>query len=121
MTGQHHLFASEASLQAAAIDLAAMTGWLCHHTRPARTRDGQWRTPIQGHKGYPDVTFVRARFPQRVVFAEFKSQRGRVTDEQRKWGDALEACAGGVVIYRVWRPSDWPEIQHLLTTGDLPA
>lgn len=92
---------TEAELQVAVIDLARLRGWLVHHTRPARLSSGGWRTPIQGHAGYPDLTMARGG---RLVFAELKSQRGRLTPDQAVWINELN---GTVAEVYVWRPSDW--------------
>lgn len=40
----------------------------------------------------------------RLVFAELKSTRGRVTPEQQAWLDQLPAT--GTETY-LWRPADW--------------
>jgi hypothetical protein len=50
-------------------------------------------------KGWPDWTI---RGPRGVLFRELKSQRGRVTPEQREWLDAL--AANGMNV-GVWRPA----------------
>lgn len=97
----------EAGLQRAVIDLAKLTGWLVHHTRPAQTKRG-WRTPIQGDVGFPDLVLVKGH---RVLFVELKSKRGRVTPDQEAWIMAL-ALAGANI--HVWRPVDWPVIERTL-------
>lgn len=110
---------SERELQTQAIELAQLRGWLCHHSRPARRADGEWRTPIQGDKGFPDVVFVHPS--GLVIFAEFKSASGRMSAEQRRWESGLRQADFGSddILYRVWRPDDWPEIEHLLKDGML--
>lgn len=94
---------TEAEFQAAVIDLARLRGWLVMHTRPARTAKG-WATPIQGDKGYPDLTLARHK---RVVFLELKSQKGRVSADQKHWLEELPDA-------NLFRPSDWDEIERLL-------
>lgn len=110
---------TEAELQTHAIHLARYCGWLCHHTRPAITKKG-WRTPIQGDKGFPDVVFAHEQH-RLIIFAEFKSDKGRTTPEQRHWATAIEAAAvdNPFVHYRLWRPSDWPAIEQTLKEGTL--
>jgi hypothetical protein len=54
----------------------------------------------------------------RLVFAELKSQDGRVRAEQREWLDDLSDVRS-VAAY-LWRPSDFAEIAHVLT-GKAPA
>ncbi len=79
----------EAELQDAIVEAAMMLGWRVMHTRPARTGKG-WRTPLQGHRGFPDLVLVR---PPRLVFAELKSLSGKLTPEQTAWIDALDKVA----------------------------
>jgi hypothetical protein len=95
----------ERDFQRAVIDLARLTGWRVHHTRPALTRRGRWLTPIQGDAGFPDLVLVRAG---RVIFAELKRVGGKPTAEQQAWLEALQACAG-VEVY-LWTPNDWEAI-----------
>lgn len=93
---------SEDELQAAVIDLARLLGWRVAHFRPARTDHG-WRTPMQGDPGFPDLVLANG---DRVIFAELKSETGRVSLDQTAWIAAVTAhppFVEGVV----WRPSDW--------------
>ncbi len=94
---------SEDDFLTAVLDLARLTGWMVHHCRPAQVRDGRWVTPIQGDAGFPDLILAR---PGRLIAAELKSARGRVTGGQAEWLDVL-AAVGGPVEVRVWRPADW--------------
>jgi hypothetical protein len=63
----------------------------------------------QGDAGLPDLILCK---PPRLIFAELKSERGRVRAEQQAWLDALRQCAG-VEVY-LWRPSDWASIVETL-------
>ena len=47
-----------------------------------------------------------------LLFRELKSQRGRVRPEQKEWLATLSEAGSDAGI---WRPSDWPEIERLLT------
>src|SRR3990167_3171067 len=100
---------TEAAFLRQVVDLAHLTGWLCHHCRPARTSKG-WATPIQGDAGFPDLVLAKEG---QVIFVELKREKGRVTGAQQAWRWALGA---GRVARRafVWRPSDWPEIERIL-------
>ena len=63
-------------------------GWLCYHPYDSR----------RSVPGYPDLVLVR----DRVLFREVKTDKGRLTEHQEAWGNALiEAGAD----YDVWRPS----------------
>jgi hypothetical protein len=84
-------------------ELARLFGWLEFHPHDSRRS-----TP-----GYPDLFMVR---PPRVLFAELKSDTGRVTPAQRAWLGALEQCPG-VEVY-LWRPGDWDAIVERLQRGN---
>ncbi len=110
---------SEDDLMSFVIDLAHLHGWLVHHTRPAKTAKG-WRTPIQGDAGFPDLVLARDGI---AIFAELKSEKGRVSREQRTWHDALPwrvhvPIANGQELHpvvQVWRPSDRADIEKILS------
>ena len=106
---------SEAELTEHVIAAARQFDWLVHHCRPARTRDGSWRTPIQGDAGFVDLCLAR---DGRVIFAELKREGKRPDAAQMAWAYALvgeddermvfpSAMGNESVSYRVWRPSDW--------------
>jgi hypothetical protein len=78
-------------------EAASATNWLTYHTYRSK------RSP----SGFPDLCLVR----DRVVFAELKGERTRVTREQERWLDALDAA--GAEVY-LWRPADWAEIERVL-------
>jgi len=48
----------------------------------------------------------------RLVFAELKTNTGRLTVEQDAWLHDLAACEG-VAAY-CWRPCDWATVQRIL-------
>jgi len=91
---------SEQELLDSVVELAHLFGWRVAHFRPARTAHG-WRTPVAADgAGWPDLTLVRG---DRLIFAELKSRRGRLSDEQQAWLDVL----GAVGEVHVWRPEHW--------------
>ena len=98
---------TESHLLEAVAAFAVVRGWLVHHDRPARTKDG-WRTAMQGHQGFPDLVLVRGG---RLIFVELKAEKGRVSSTQERWIAELRTT-GSLVC--VWRPSDWPEIERTL-------
>jgi len=95
---------SEADFQRTVIEYAKLRGWLVHHTRTVMERSGKWATPIQGDPGFPDLVLARQ---DQVIFIELKSERGKATEGQIAWADAI----GGVLLFR---PSDWPAIEAVL-------
>ena len=108
---------TEAQFQRSVIELAQLNGWKVAHFRKAQNGKGAWRTAVAADgAGFPDLVLAR----DRVIFAELKTDKGRVRPEQRAWLDAL-TCAG-VNTHRaasvetvVWRPRDWNDIQETLT------
>lgn len=97
----------EAEFQKEVVALAKLTGWLVMHTRPALNQSGKWSTPIQGHKGFPDL--VLSHRNRGTVFAELKAEKGRLSPEQKIW---LEVLAESGCEVHVWRPSDMQEIAN---------
>lgn len=92
--------ASEKEFSQAVVDLARWLGWACFRVHDSR------RSPA----GYPDLTLAR----DRLIFAELKSEHGRLTPEQREWLARLGAVAersGGLVQVEVWRPRDMNVIE----------
>lgn len=87
---------------------ARIHGFLVHHCRAARTADG-WRTPVQGNRGFPDLVLAK---PGRLILAELKAQRGRLSAEQVVWRGVLDLVPA-VEVYE-WRPVDW-------LSGDIQA
>lgn len=100
---------SEQGFQRAVIDLAHLRGWMVAAFRPCEARKG-WRTPMQGDVGYPDLTMARRG---RVVFAELKSEKGRLSPGQEAWRSAIRGV-WTIREHHVWRPSDWDAILEVL-------
>lgn len=90
---------TEAAFMRQVVELAALCGWKTYH--PFLSKWSQ--------KGWPDLSMVRR---DRLVFAELKSERGKVTPEQQTWIDALNGVY--CVEAYVWRPSDFDEIARVL-------
>jgi hypothetical protein len=100
---------TEAQFQRSVIELAQLNGWKVAHFRPAQNAKGVWRTPVAADgAGFPDLVLVK----DRVIFAELKTDKGRVRPDQKEWLEALDRCATTVI----WRPRDWPTILATLNT-----
>ncbi len=101
---------TEREFQRQVTDAAELFGWSWVAWRPAMTAKG-WRTPVSGPlgKGWPDLTLVR---DDRLIFAELKSQDGRLTPAQRDVLDLL----GHTAEVHVWRPSDLDEVLDTLNS-----
>jgi hypothetical protein len=65
---------------------------------------GLWHFHVQHSRGmtpgWPDSVIVG----ERIIYRELKSERGRLSPEQRATGDALTAAGAD---WKVWRPRDW--------------
>ena len=91
---------TEAQFERAVIEYAELNGWRVYHTYDSR----------RSNAGYPDLTLVRL---SRLVFAELKTEKGRVSKAQQEWLDALNGTTTHIEIY-LWRPSDWSEVEATL-------
>lgn len=103
---------SEKAFQAQVIQLAELNGWLVFHPYDSRRS-----TP-----GFPDLTLCR---DGRLILAELKTEKGRLSPAQREWIDALMTVTratwrygapDGVVSVYVWRPSQWHDIEAVLAS-----
>ncbi len=90
---------TERAFMQAVLDYARLTGWKSFHPFDSR----------RSTAGYPDLTLCRRG---RIVFAELKTETGRVSPHQRGWIAELEQVEG-IEVY-VWRPGSWPEIEEVL-------
>lgn len=90
MTATRHPGPTESQFQAAVVDLAHLTGWRTNHVfRSASTRaGGGWRTATTT-VGWPDLTLWR---PGQLLMVEIKTDRGRLTAEQRDVLASLRAA-----------------------------
>ena len=108
----------EAEHQKQVIELARLLGWRVAHFRPAQTSRG-WRTAVAADgAGFPDLVLVRDGF---VIFAELKTDKGRLSMAQVTWIDSLGGDPLGVQvqvdpkkIVATWRPKDWDIIEGTL-------
>lgn len=89
---------TEAGFQDAIVKAAKYLGWRVYHTFDSR----------RSSPGFPDLVLVR----DRVLYREVKTDKGRITEEQRGWIDALKAAGADA---EVWRPGDWDRIEKELT------
>ena len=91
---------SERDFSQAVYDYARMVGWKA-------VRWPTWR-PTGTTPGVPDMLMVR---PPRLVFIELKAKRGKLSEAQAEWLQAL--AESGAEAY-CWRPADWDEIEKVL-------
>lgn len=82
------------------VQLARMFHWRVYHP---------WIS-VKSPSGFPDLVLLR---PPRLIFAELKTGRRKLTWEQTQWIDAL-GLIHGIEVY-IWREADWDKIQEKLT------
>lgn len=90
---------TEKQFQSHIVQFAKMRGWLVYHTYDSR----------RSEPGFPDLVLVRGK---RVLFRELKTNKGRLTFHQIKWGKQLRDADSD---YDVWRPSMMKDIHKELT------
>ena len=104
------------------IDLCKLFGWRYYRT---------WLS-VHSPAGFPDIVMVR---PPRLIFAELKSEIGKLSPEQEAWLDGLKECQKTItfepIVIRgeplrgnfplltipevyLWRPNQFDEIVELL-------
>jgi len=96
---------TEAQLLASVLYLAAWTRWWAYHVHDSR----------RSAPGFPDLVLVH-RGTGRTLFRELKSEKGRLTVEQR---EVLELL-GRRNDVGVWTPADWTSgaiLRELKTTA----
>ena len=99
-TERQKIKVTEADLREQIRDLCKLFGWRFLFT---------W-TSIHSPKGMLDLFLINAE-QKRVIFAELKSEKGKMTPEQQQVFDELKAC--GQEVY-VWKPHDIENIARLL-------
>ncbi len=101
---------TEAAFQRAVITLATRLGWRVAHFGDSRkqVRGGRLVGDRQA-AGWPDLVLCK---PPRLIFAELKTEEGILSRGQLEWLDALTDCHAAVFV---WRPSDWKQIQAILS------
>jgi hypothetical protein len=87
---------TEAELQAQILDLCKHMGLLAYHTYDSR----------RSVPGFPDLVIVGK---DHMLYRELKTDRGRVSEEQDLWLEALHHVGADA---KVWRPRDWPQRIH---------
>ncbi|HUY07874.1 MAG TPA: VRR-NUC domain-containing protein [Candidatus Dormibacteraeota bacterium] len=78
---------TERDLQWDIVSLATALGWRCFHAHDAR----------RSAAGFPDLCLARRGD---VLFAELKTERGRLSNAQIAWSEELPN-------WFCWRPTDW--------------
>jgi hypothetical protein len=90
------------------VTLARMNGWHVFHPSPHQVRGGVWRSD---GVGFPDL--VLAHRERGLIFAELKTERGKVSVAQKAWALAITPHAE----WYLWRPSQIDLIAKRLGGG----
>jgi hypothetical protein len=89
---------TERQWQALVRELANLTGWRTWHQYDSRKSD----------PGYPDLMLLR---PPEAIWAELKTNGGRVSDAQRETTELMIACG---LETHIWRPRDLTRVHERL-------
>lgn len=89
---------TEAQLQQRITDYCDLLRLRWHHETDSR----------RSKAGYPDLSICG---PGGFLFAEIKTDAGRLRPEQTAWLDDLERAG---IEAHCWRPMDWPHIEATL-------
>jgi hypothetical protein len=89
---------TEAQFQATVVKAARTHGWLTIH----------FPDMLANPSGFPDLILLRRGV---CLFVELKRENGKLGPKQAEWIETLDAAGFPV---RVWRPSDWDEIEQTL-------
>ncbi len=89
---------TEKQFMSQVLQLAGLRGWHSYHTHDSR----------RSVPGFPDLLLIRR---ERLLVAELKVRKNKVTLEQRAW---LELFAGAGAESYVWRETDWQSIERTL-------
>lgn len=93
---------TEKDLQKSITQAAKTFGWRVYHTYNSR----------RSEPGFPDLVMVRG---SRVIFAELKTAKGRISDAQTEWLTALSRTHSEVYL---WRPADLEDAFRVLAPLD---
>lgn len=89
----------EGDLQKNVIKMARLLGWNVYHTFDSR----------KSEPGFPDLCMMHHEL-KRIIFAELKTEKGKVTEAQEAWLNQLYDVAqesNNVVQVKLWRPHQW--------------
>lgn len=114
---------TERQFMEAVCQYAELRQWEWVHFRAARTLDS-WRTPVSGTlgKGWVDLLLIH-KHRRRLLMVELKRDGAKLTLEQERvhsvlrrlaWDDAGGIAGSPQIELKVWRPSDWPDIERTL-------
>lgn len=90
---------TEKQFQGFVVSVAKLYGWWVYHTFNSK----------RSEPGFPDLVLVRE--PD-LIFAELKTDKGKLTKEQAAVIAKLQRCGQRVAV---WRPRDWDSLTRILS------
>ena len=91
---------TEKAFQAQVVQLAKVYHWEpVYHTFDSR----------RSCPGFPDLVMLRGK---RIIYAELKTEHGKLSMYQSLWLEALRKVPQNEVF--IWRPSDFDDIEKVL-------
>ncbi len=106
------MLVTEAAFQRTVVEYAHALGYLVYHQVDMGRKDPETGRVSYSRRigpGFPDLVIAGHG---RLIFAELKSQKGNLSNDQRRWAGVLLDAAAQVYL---WRPSDWEEIEKVLS------
>ena len=97
-TSRVRTYETEKAFLDAVVELATLCQWLGDHTYDSR----------RSQAGFPDLVLVKKK---QLIFAELKTPKGKLSDSQITW---LEALGGVDIESYIWRYEDVDRILEIL-------
>lgn len=97
---------TEANWQKIVIKIAEEYGWKWYHPPDNIPNKAGRRQSVKA--GYPDLTLVRNN---RLIFIELKTNKGKATEQQEDW---LEALSKAGAETHILRPKDILKVHKIL-------
>ena len=102
---------SEKDFQRTVVEYCHALGYLVFHQIDMGFKDPETGRQSYSRRigpGFPDLVIAGHG---RVIFAELKSEKGKLSKDQQAW---LQLLSDAGEKWFVWRPSDWSNIEKIL-------
>ena len=93
---------TEREWQTQVVQCLKLHGWRVYHTYDSR----------RSQPGFPDLVASNIRL-RATIHVELKTETGKTSPAQETWLSTIAASG----YARVWRPSDWDEVQRIAAQG----
>ena len=105
------MLVTEKQFQHTVVEYARALGYLVYHQIDMGRKDPETGRVTFSRRigpGFPDLVIAGHG---KVIFAELKAEKGKLTKDQEAWQAVLRVSLKRVYV---WRPSDWDEIEEVL-------